>query len=79
MIARGRPGPPNPSGLVGYDRVIFLILLGVALVGFGCYLGNHGPGLFLIVLGGLHFIFGISQFIITKKFRRQFQDKDQKD
>ena len=47
-----RPGPPNPSNLVGYDRVIFLMVLGVAFVWFGSDdFGDHGPIWFFVALG----------------------------
>jgi hypothetical protein len=79
MITRGRPGPanlPNPASLVGYDRVIFLVVLGVAFIWFGLYyFGAHGPNLFFVAMGSAFFIFGISQFYMTKKFRKQFRDK----
>lgn len=78
MIARGRPGP-NPSSLVGYDRVIFMMVFGVAFIGFGLYSArNHGPGWFFAALGVAFLTFGVSQFFMTRKFRRQFQDKDKK-
>ena len=76
MLTRGRPGPVNPANLVGYDRVIFLLVLGVAFVWFGLYyFGDHGPNLFFVVLGVAFFIFGISQLYMSKKFREQFRDK----
>ena len=80
MITRGRPGPPNlpnPASLVGYDRVIFLMVLGVAFFGFGLYnfRAAHGPNLFIVVLGVAFFIFGVSQFYVTKRFREKFRDK----
>ena len=76
MLAQGRPGPGNPANLVGYDRIIFLMALGLAFVWFGLYyLKGHGPNLFFVVLGAAFFIFGISQFFMTKKFRKQFRDK----
>jgi B-box zinc finger len=79
MITRGRPGGPNPvnpASLVSYDRVIFLMAMGLAFVWFGLYyLGGHGPGLFFAVLGAAFFVFGISQFFTTKSFRAKFRDK----
>jgi hypothetical protein len=76
MLTRGRPGPANPANLVGYDRVIFLMVMGVAFVWFGLYfVGDHGPNLFFVVLGAAFCIFGISQFFMTKKFREKFRDK----
>jgi hypothetical protein len=71
MLTRSRPGPANPANLVGYDRVIFLMGLGVAFVWFGFYyFGDHGPKWFFAALGAAFFIFGISQFFMTKKFRK---------
>jgi len=73
MLTRGRPGPANPvnpANLVGYDRVIFLMVMGVSFVWFGLYyIEDHGPKLFFAALGVAFFIFGISQFYMTKKFR----------
>jgi len=75
MLARGRPGPANPVNFVGYDRVIFLMVMGLAFVWFGWYVGGHGFGWFFAVLGVAFFIFGISQFVMARKFREQFRDK----
>jgi predicted phage tail protein len=76
MLTRGRPGPANPANLVGYDRIIFLMVMGVAFVWFGVYnFGNHGVNWFFAALGVAFFIFGVSQFFMTKKFRKQFRDK----
>jgi hypothetical protein len=79
MLTRGRPGPANPvnpANFVGYDRVIFLIAMGLAFVWFGLYfVGDHGPKLFFVVLGSAFSIFGISQFFMTKKLRDKFRDK----
>jgi hypothetical protein len=79
MITRGRPGPANPinpASLVSYDRVIFLIVLGVAFIWFGLYyFANPGPNWFFVAFGAAFFIFGVSQFFMTRKFRRQFRDK----
>ena len=70
MLTRSQPGLPNPSNLVGYDRVIFLMVLGVAFVWFGLYyFGDHGPIWFFVALGVAFFIFGISQLYMRKKFR----------
>ena len=67
MLTRGRPGPAN---LAGYDRVIFLMVLGLAFVWFGLYyFGDHGPKVFFVALGVAFFIFGISQFYVAKKSR----------
>jgi hypothetical protein len=79
MITRGRPGPgnlPNPASLVSYDRVIFLVVLGGAFIGFGLfYFGVHGPNWLFVAMGLAFFIYGISQFYMTRKFRKQFGDK----
>ena len=79
MLSRGRPGsagPVNPAQFVGYDRVIFLMVLGVAFVWFGLYyLGDRGPNLFFAVLGVAFFIYGISQFFMAKRIRETFRDK----
>src|ERR1019366_8763075 len=49
MLTRGRPGQISPKNLVGYDRVIFLMAMGVAMIGFGVYnIGNHGLFWFLV-------------------------------
>jgi hypothetical protein len=75
MLTRGRPGPVNPANLVGYDRVIFLIVMGVGFVWFGLYyVGDHGPKLFFAALGVAFFIFGISQFYMTKRIREKLRD-----
>jgi hypothetical protein len=66
----------NPARFVGYDRIIFLMVFGVAFVWFGLYyLGGHGPNLFFIILGVAFLIFGVSQFFMTKKIRKEFRDK----
>ena len=71
MLTRGRPGPANPANLVGYDRVIFLMVMGVAFIWFGVYnFGNHSVNWFFAALGVAFFIFGVSQFFMTKKFRK---------
>ena len=79
MLTRGRPEPVNPANLFGYDRVIFLMALGVGFVCFGlyglCHSGDRHLNLFLAVFGVAFSIFGISQFFTTKKFRKQFRDK----
>src|SRR5208283_5834379 len=65
MLTRGRPGPAK---LVGYDRVIFLMVIGAAFLWFGLYyFGDHGLNWFFVVLGAAFSIFGISQFYMTKK------------
>jgi len=78
MITRGRPGPanlPNPASLVGYDRVIFLMVMGVAFVCFGLFFfRDHGPNWLFVAMGLAFSIYGISQFFMTRKFRKQFQD-----
>jgi hypothetical protein len=76
MLTRGRPGPSNPLNAVRYDRVIFIVAMGLAFVWFGLYyFGGHDLGLFFAVLGGVFFIFGISQFFLTRTIRRQFRDR----
>jgi hypothetical protein len=76
MLTQDRPGPANPAKFVGYDRVIFLIGIGLAFLCFGAYhISDHGPSLFFAVLGVAFFIFGVSQFFMTKKFRENFGDK----
>ena len=76
MLTQGRLGPANPANLVGYDRVIFLMVMGVAFGWVGVYnSGNHGVNWFFAALGVAFFIFGISQFFMTKKIREQFRDK----
>ncbi len=79
MLTRGRPGPPNlpnPANLVGYDRVIFLMAIGVAFNCFGLFFfRDHGINWFFVAMGLAFFIFGISQFFMTKNFRKQFRDK----
>jgi hypothetical protein len=78
MLTRGRPGPGgpvNPASLVSYDRVIFLMAMGVALIGFGLYFVDHGVKWFFVAMGVAFFIFGVSQFFMTRKFRGQFRDK----
>jgi hypothetical protein len=76
MLTQGRPAQVNPARLVGYDRVIFIMLMGVVFACWGLYyFRGHGPGMFFIGFGGLFFIFGISQFFAAKKFREQFRDK----
>jgi hypothetical protein len=76
MLTHDRPAPVNPARLVGYDRVIFIMLMGLVFVCFGLYyVKGHGPGMFFIGFGVLFLIFGISQFFAAKKFREQFRDK----
>jgi len=79
MITRGRPGPANavnPAKLVGYDRVVFLLVMGVAFVWFGVYnFGGHGPNWLFVAMGLAFFIYGISQFFMTRRFREEFRDK----
>lgn len=75
MLAHGRPALVNPARLVGYDRVIFIMLMGVLFVCSGLYyFRGHGAGMFFVVFGVLFFIFGISQFFAAQKFRGQFRD-----
>ena len=46
------------------------MVIGVSSVWFGVYnFGNHGVNWFLATLGVAFFIYGISQFSMTKKFR----------
>ena len=72
MLARARPG----AKLVGYDRIIFLMVMGLAFAGFGLYdFGDRGLSLFMLVLGTVFFIFGISQFFVTRKFRAEVRDR----
>ena len=76
MLTRDRPGPAIPPNIIGYDRVIFLMVMGVGFVWFGLYyIGDHGPKLFFAALGVAFFIFGISQLYMSKKFREKFRDK----
>ena len=75
MLTRARPEPVNPVNLFGYDRVIFLMVMGVAFGCFGVYnFGSHGVNWFFAALGVAFFIFGISQFFMTKKFREKFRE-----
>jgi hypothetical protein len=47
------------------------MVLGVAFIWFGLYyFGDHGPNWFFAALGAAFFIFGFSQFFMTKKFRK---------
>ncbi len=79
FMAQGRRGPAYrviPASLVGYDRVIFLMAMGLGFVGFGLYyFKGRGPNWFTVVLGAAFFLFGVSQFFVTRKFRAQFRDK----
>ena len=76
MLIRGRPGPANAANLVGYDRVIFIMVIGMGLVWFGLYyIGDHGPKLFFTAFGAAFIIFGISQFFLTRKLRKQLGGK----
>ena len=76
MVTRGRPGPANPvnpASLVGYDRVIFLMVFGAGLrrVRFVPKLRNGGSGWFFAALGAAFFIYGVSQFFMTKRIGRE--------
>jgi len=52
------------------------MVMGVGFVWYGLYyIGERGPKLFFSALGVAFFIFGISQFYMTKKFREKFRDK----
>ena len=55
------------------------MVMGVAFVCFGLYnLAAHGAqasNLFFAALGVAFFIFGVSQFYMTKRFRENFRDK----
>ena len=52
------------------------MVLGVAFICFGVYnFGGHGPNWFFVAMGLAFFIYGISQFFMTKKFREEFRDK----
>jgi hypothetical protein len=77
MITRGRPGNlPNPASLVSYDRVIFLMVMGVGFIGFGLYnFGAQHPNWLSVAMGSAFTTYGISQFFMTRKFRETFQDK----
>ncbi len=52
------------------------MVMGLGFILFGFYFGAHGPNWFFVVIGVAFFIFGISQFFMTKKFRKQFRDKN---
>ncbi|MFI5069695.1 MAG: hypothetical protein ACHP8A_02290 [Terriglobales bacterium] len=77
MLTRGRPGPANsvnPASFVGYDRVIFLMVMGVAFACFGVYnFGKLGLNLFFVFLGVAFIVFGVSQFYMTRKLRAKFR------
>jgi hypothetical protein len=50
--------------------------MGVAFVWFGLYyIRDHVPKLFFAALGVAFFIFGISQYYMTKRFREKLRDK----
>lgn len=55
--------------------VLGLAFICFGLYNFGAHHGAQGPNLFFIALGVAFFVFGISQFYVTKKFRKQFRDK----
>ena len=53
------------------------MVMGVGFVWFGLYgyIGDHGSKVFFAALGVAFFIFGISQFYMTKRFREKLRDK----
>src|SRR5690348_13649686 len=76
MLSRDRSGPPTPASIVGYDRVIFLMIIGVGFVWFGFYFfAGQIQRWFFAALGGAFFIFGVSQFFMTKRIRKQLGEK----
>src|SRR4051812_16277812 len=59
LITRDRPVPINPAGFFGYDRVIFIMTMGLGFIGCGVYnFGSHGVNWAFIALGMAFFIFG---------------------
>jgi hypothetical protein len=71
MLARDRPKPASPANLVGYDRVIFLIVIGMAFVWFGFhFFAGLNQKWFFAVLGGAFVAFGISQLFLTRRLRK---------
>ena len=70
MLTRSAPGKIGAAIPIGYDRLIFLGVLGVVFIGFGVHnFGAHGINWFFVTFGVLFLLFGISQFYTAKKFR----------
>lgn len=72
MLTRGGGAPARVATAMplGYDRVIFLLILGAGFVWFGAHnFGAHGANWFFVVFGVLFFSYGISQFFTANKFR----------
>jgi len=52
------------------------MVLGLAFIWFGLYFfRDHGRNWFFVAMGLAFFIFGTSQFFVTRKFREEFRDK----
>jgi len=76
MLTRGAPGKIGAAMPLGYDRLIFLLVLGLTFVCFGVHnFGAHGVNWFFVAFGVLFFIYGISQFYTAKKFRDKMRDQ----
>ncbi len=59
---------------LGYDRLIFLLVLGVAFIWFGIHnSGAQGVNWFFVTFGVLFFSYGISQFYTANKFRNKMR------
>jgi hypothetical protein len=72
MLTRGGAAPGRIGAAIplGYDRLGFLLVLGVAFVWFGIHnFGAHGESWFFIAFGVLFVSYGIAQFYTAKKFR----------
>ncbi len=70
MIERGRSAYQKTSG--AYTRSgLFILVLGIAfsIIGILGFRGDGEPVMFLVVMGGLFLIYGVSQLFTALRFR----------
>lgn len=70
LIARNKSAYGKTSAT--YLRAgIFSFILGVAFVGIGSSLGHRTPNLFLLILGGIFILYGVTQIFAARRWREK--------